>query len=368
MQYQFFSTIYWVKTKYPCFEVMHTLKCLLLMSRNPLKITIFYVLTCLPAVVGAVKQGNDESHILRVTPAEKSTGTAYAGMVLIPAGPAVIGSSRVDESRTAINMPDLKPWYLDEHPVHEQTLKAFYLDRYEVTNSDYRRFVASTKKAPPHYWGSNGYIISLRKTQLYSLGVEELRKLVEQVLRKGLEVNGMERSALLELIEIRLRYLDRLPVTNINWHNAKAYCHWLNKRLPSENEWEKAARGQYGSEFPWGEQWIAWIGNVGLKQMNDGVAPVGSHLGDVSSYGIFDLSGNVSEWTASWYLPYTGSDYMSSEFGERHVVVRGASWRDTDDEALKLKQRGAFRAYQLPDAESDDIGFRCAADIQTAID
>ncbi|MEQ1813817.1 MAG: SUMF1/EgtB/PvdO family nonheme iron enzyme, partial [Candidatus Nitrotoga sp.] len=107
------------------------------------------------------------------------------------------------------------------------------------------------------------------------------------------------------------RAQDNLPVMSVTWSDAQKYCTWLKKRLPTENEWEIAARGKQGYEYPWGNVFD-------IKKTNDGqandkladrnqdnpIAPVGSYPEDKSPFGVMDMAGNVSEWVGDWYQPY----------------------------------------------------------------
>lgn len=291
-----------------------------------------------------------------------SAAPAREGMVLIPAGEFVMGSNKAEHEGVAGEFGNTKPWYLDEHPEHRVRLPAYFIDRYEVTNSDYREFFRAVDIAPPDHWLDRGYLLSLKEEKLRAVDIEKLRQLAVRTFKLDLDTRQMSKDELLAAIEGKIELQGREPVIYVSWHDADAYCRWAGKRLPSEAEWEKAARGANGQEFPWGQEWKEGMSNAGEAEWEDGVAPVGSYPTDRSPYGVFDLAGNVSEWVADWYQAYPGSDYRSDAFGEQFRVVRGAGRGGEGHYALHLFQRGAYRFNLPPDSRFNDLGFRCAAD------
>jgi formylglycine-generating enzyme required for sulfatase activity len=239
------------------------------------------------------------------------------GMVLIPAGPFIMGSNRVDTQGKSTEFGMAKPLFLDEHPEQKIFLPSYYIDRYEVTNTQYLRFVEGTRSRLPISW-PNGRIPPGR---------------------------------------------ENYPVTDINWYEADRYCHWLSKRLPTEAEWEKAARGPEGLEYPWGNEYDGQKANTGDTGLQD-LAPVGSFSSGKSPYGIYDMAGNVWEWTQDWYQPYPGSQYQTDAFGQKYKILRGSSWGGVGHYALPYFYRSAHRFYAVPEQGFADAGIRCAKDLQ----
>jgi len=234
-------------------------------------------------------------------------------MVLIPAGEFIMGSDEVDRDGNQAEMGNRKPWYLDEHPRRKLFLPDFFIDRYETPHQEYFEFVQTKQRKPPPYW------------------------------KEG-------------------RYPDgeaRLPVVEVNWYEAEDYCRWRGKRLPTEAEWEKAARGPTGKMFVWGNEFDPKKGNISAAGQG-GATPVGRWSLDRSDYGVFDLNGNVMEWTADWYQPYPGTDYQSPQFGESFKVAKGDAFGEQGHYALAIFSRLAYRQDVEPLARYPFLGFRCA--------
>ncbi|HEU5407102.1 MAG TPA: formylglycine-generating enzyme family protein [Nitrospira sp.] len=233
---------------------------------------------------------------------------APATMVLVPAGEFMM------EARQEYGMADK-----DERTIHTVYLDAFYIDQYEITTTRYAKFFQETKRSAPKYWS-------------------------EQVLKQH----------------------ERKPVVGVDWNEAVAYCSWAGKRLPTEAEWEKAARGTDQRLYPWGNE------EPGRERANFDrccdsshygiLTDVGSFEGGKSPYGVYDMAGNVWEWVADW--SDGGYDATSlernptgSSRGEKRVV-RGGSW-----DSAPAYVRSSYRLRLSPTFRLDNIGFRCARDV-----
>ncbi len=215
-------------------------------------------------------------------------GETPPGMVLVPAGEFIMG----ENNRSP-----------DESPRRKVFVPAFYIDKYEVTNEEF-------KKVFPDY-------------------------------------NFPKEQA-------------RYPVTGISWDEAMSYAARVGKRLPTETEWEKAARGEDGREYPWGNEFSESYCNSKEKNL-DSPAAVGSYISGVSPYGCFDMAGNMYEWVSDWYQRYEGNQFIRKEYGQIYRVLRGGSFM-TD----KFDVRCARRHFDRMDADRVDYGFRCAKDVISA--
>jgi iron(II)-dependent oxidoreductase len=231
------------------------------------------------------------------------------GMVTVPAGEFLMGS---DPRKDPAAGPQ-------EQPLHRVTLDAFEIDRYEVSNVEYLRFVLATGVSWPQFWRAKPF-------------------------------------------------LDKMathPVINVSWQEADAYCRWAGKRLPTEAEWEKAARGSDGRMFPWGDEPAGWIkSNIAHPGSKRGakyppLANINRYDKGVSPYGVYQLAGNVSEWVSDWFDP----DYYRKGINENPKgpdagelkVFRGGSWNEDPEVA-----RSAGRNGGEPTRKSYLTGFRCA--------
>ncbi len=234
-----------------------------------------------------------------VTPAPTASPTATPAptvedMVFVPAGSVLLNAASNGKCETVA-----------------VTLKPFYLDKTEVTNDQYALFLAANNSTPPPSW----------KGGLFAAGAE------------------------------------KLPVTDVSWEDATAYAAWGGKRLPTEAEWEYAARGGKDWLYPWGNEWRAELANVNGKQLQ----PAGSYAQSGGAFGAFDLIGNAAEWTGSNYNACAKDEAGSTNSDTANKVVRGGSYESKEATAA---WRQSLPAKRQGNANFKAIGFRCARDVQ----
>jgi len=250
--------------------------------------------------------------------------------VYVPAGEFLMGSSGLD--------PDAED---DEKPQHTVYLNAFWIDRTEVTNTMFAQFVAET-----------GYRTSAEKEGWGRPWTDNGWQKVDGA--DWQHPHGPDTS---------IAGLDDHPVILVSWYDAKAYCEWAGRRLPTEAQWEKAARGTDGRLFPWGNQaatcdYAVMKGNSGRGCGEVETWPVGGRPKGVSPYGALDMSGNVWEWVDEWYTEYPGTTHYSSNYGMKNKVLRGGGWYDG-----RPNIRAANRDISYaPNSRYGDVGFRCVAE------
>ncbi|MDD5773670.1 MAG: formylglycine-generating enzyme family protein [bacterium] len=225
---------------------------------------------------------------------------ARSAMILIPAGEFVMG---YDSGNS------------DENPVHKVNLSAYYIDKYEVNNREYQKFVRETDYPPPEIWNSKEYKIFSKPDK---------------------------------------------PVVGVSWEDAYNYASWAGKRLPTEAEWEKACRGDSSLLYPWGDKKPdKSLGNFCSDKTED----VKSFPEGVSPYGVYNMLGNVWEWCNDWYDEnyYKDSVYQNPSgpkiTGRR--VLRGGSFLCSLDIL-----RATLRGYADPKDKTIYCGFRCAKDVK----
>ena len=241
-------------------------------------------------------------------------------ITLVPSGEFLMGSREED-------------FIPEEMPQHAVILDAYYIDRYEVTNAQYWEFLDYIMKTGDHSKCSTSEPIN--KSHL-----------------PGNSFRGYEYKY--------YNYPD-YPVTRVDWYDAYAYAAWAGKRLPTEAEWEKAARGTDGRRFPWGNVWEIKFCNVGT----DGNLPVtvGSFEDGNSVYGCYDMTGSVSEWCEDWYHP---EYYLSSPKKNPKGPIKGTGKRIIRGGSMfaqnVYKLRCAVRMFGEPGDRNKSVGFRCAKD------
>jgi len=272
-------------------------------------------------------------------------GEDGAEMLLIPGGAFDMGSTR-DEVERALAVcqrqnsleliPEFKGYcrrkYAYETPQARVTVEAFYLDRYEVTNALFEMFIKATghrTRAEREGWG--------------------------WVLVRN--VNGATWRA---PTGPGSTAVSTHPVVQVSWEDAKAYCQWAGKRLPTEAEWEYAARGTDGRKYPWGNSFES-----NRADFSNRVAPVGSYPSGASPFGILDMAGSVYEWVSSLYkpYPYSATDGREDPNASGERVLRGGAW-DMGSEDGPEKIRFAGRGAYEPFFSTEYIGFRCAQEVQ----
>jgi formylglycine-generating enzyme required for sulfatase activity len=239
-------------------------------------------------------------------PEEIVDGQGVVAMRLVPAGKFTMGSNTDSDSN---------------NPAHVVYLEAYYIDVYEITNAQYEKCVVAGSCEQPHF----------------------------------------ERTDFRPSYYGNPEFAD-FPVIYVNWHMANTYCKWRGARLPTEAEWEKAARGTDGRMYPWGE-------GISCEQANyDGdpspalfctgdTSKVGMFESGRSPYGMYDMAGNVFEWVSSLYQPYPYDPADGREDPKRGGtrVLRGGAWSEGPDD-----QRVSYRSWIGPEHSESAIGFRCA--------
>ena len=242
-----------------------------------------------------------------------STPRVRQAMVAIPGGEFIMGNDgRGDDG----------PGDEDERPAHRARVRTFRIDRYETTNAMYEAFVKATGRTIPHHW-ANG-------------------------------VSPEDKA-------------DH-PVVYVNWHDADAFCRWAGKRLPTEAEWERAARGTDGRRFPWGNEFSTTKANPPqywlTKHEPGDTMPVGSFPQGRSPEGLEDMAGNVYEWVSDWYQPYPGNAVPNVHYGVKNRVLRGGSWYDCLSYGCGLSSPVYNRSRFAPAIKNKGFGFRCAQDVK----
>jgi iron(II)-dependent oxidoreductase len=257
------------------------------------------------------------------------------GEALIPAGPFRMGT-------------DVEPWALDnERPAHEVDLPAFFIDVAAVTNGRYAQFIADGGYGQPRWWTDEGW--------QYRVQAGLTAPMHWHRDGDGWVCTRFGRTAPVDPAE---------PVVHVTYHEARAYAAWAGKRLPTEAEWEKAARFDPATgrsrRYPWGDE-SPQPHHANLGQRHLAPAPAGAYPDGASPLGVHQLIGDVWEWTDSDFHGYPGfeafpyREYSEVFFGPKYKVLRGGSFA-TDPAAC----RGTFRNWDLPIRRQIFSGFRCA--------
>ena len=256
---------------------------------------------------------------------ERARLPAHDEMILIPAGEFIMGSDKkVDRNA-----------YQAEFPQRTVYLKAYEIDKFEVTTVQFLKYVLAHDQPPLIDWQYDGG--NFQET------------------------------------------MSNHPVMHVSWNEADAYCRWAGKRLPTEAEWEKAARGEDGRIYPWGNQMAglsrANYGRTGLSgpvrdrperlMLYPPIISVDKYDNAVSPYGAFQMSGNVAEWVADWYdrkyyATAPDKDPIGPEKGTQRGF-RGGSWIDSTP-SVRVAQRNGTD----PSTKMNWLGFRCARDVKPA--
>ena len=229
---------------------------------------------------------------------------APPGMVYVPEGYFQMGDSASESE--------------DAKPMHFVYTSAYFIDRYEVSNAEYQKFMEATQHPPPPYWDDE-----------------------------------------------RFNKPDH-PVVGVSWFDAMAYARWQGRRLPTEAEWEKAARGNDARLYPWGEKWskgflLHFVNVFGMEDQYEFTAPVDYFPSGASPFGLTSMAGNVWEWCLDWYDKdyYRTSPELNPEgpsaAGQKMKVLRGGSWVNSIDGVQVIQ-----RSRNLPTAKKTIYGFRTA--------
>jgi len=332
------------------------------------------------------------------------------GMVHVPAGEFLMGSNEGN---------------FDEAPAHRVRLSAYFIDRNEVTVGEFAAFVRDTDaydaiEGPwfrvstegcvgllAHFEKRYGVVFAEFKpaqptdrmaaerltsdTLRWKAGVAALRVLLGK--DKGLADGFAADIANAPMVQDRIREESRMPIRFVAWRDAANYARWAGKRLPTEAEWEKAARGNDARTYPWGNEWDGTKARAGLD-VDDGPTLVGNHPEGASLCGCLDMAGNVWEWCEDWFgefyyresvnavdpkgpeglpngeLPkqdpnahYLQNAAKQGRETDTRKVVRGGCWAGGMIGHTEFNNRCSRRLWSNPNYWSEDTGFRCAKDV-----
>ncbi|MFH1488334.1 MAG: bifunctional serine/threonine-protein kinase/formylglycine-generating enzyme family protein [Pseudomonadota bacterium] len=250
------------------------------------------------ALEGAtVLEGADATVVPEERP--KPSPETVVDMTMVSAGHFWMGSS-LNESKNDT-----------EKPRHRAYLSTYYIDKTPVTNQAYRKFLKEAGHPEPNYWADPQFNHPMQ------------------------------------------------PVVGVSWHDAVAYAEWANKRLPTEAEWEKAAKGEESLIYPWGNEFKSGLANVDYSLVQ--TSPVDQYPSGAGPYGSLDMVGNVWEWCLDWfdekyYAASPPKNPPGPKSGQKRVI-RGGAW-----DTISFNARNAFRFFANPETKSTNIGFRCVVD------
>ncbi|HEY0804441.1 MAG TPA: ergothioneine biosynthesis protein EgtB [Pseudonocardiaceae bacterium] len=279
--------------------------------------------------------------VLDAPPPPRPPGTRLPTEVIVPGGPFIMGTST-------------EPWALDnERPAHQVHVDGFAIDTVPVTNGAYQRFIAAGGYDDPRWWHETGWAHRI-----------EAKLVAPRFWQRDSDGWLRTRFGVVEPVPA-----DE-PVMHVSWYEADAYARWAGRGLPTEAEWEKAARFDPATgrsrRFPWGDgEPTDAEANLGQRHLRP--APVGAYPAGASPLGVHQLIGDVWEWTSSdlygypGFAPFPYREYSEVFFGPDYKVLRGGSF-GTDAVAC----RGTFRNWDYPIRRQIFAGFRCARDIRPA--
>jgi len=267
--------------------------------------------------------------LLCVVPSE-AFGKTPEGMALIPAGEFTMGT---DEPQANA----------DQRPAHKVYLDAFYMDKTEVTNAQFEEFILAGGYKTRKYWTKAGWEFIQKERFFYSSPRRETYRIQTPLAFGGNTVSTAPDH----------------PVIGVSWYEAAAYATWAGKRLPTEAEWEKAARGTKERTYPWGNKMD--FSKLRYFPHQEKVKPVGSFPKGASPYGVLDLAGSVWEWCADWYdensYPQSQKKNPQGPATGDAKVLRGGGW-----DSIRLQLRCTHRYAEKPTHRAYTIGFRCVTD------
>ena len=253
--------------------------------------------------------------------AAAALSAAEPGMALVPRGTFQMGRSKLTSDDKTTMRPQV---LLDDRPVHAVTLDAFWMDTHETTQAQYAEFVKATSRPAPYHWQGAGVPAGT----------------------------------------------GAFPAYNVTWDDARSYCEWRGKRLPTEAEWERAARGGIeGADYPWGDKYDA---KQARHNTETGPGEVGRYA--PNGFGLYDMAGSISEWTADWfereYYKHSPAENPKGPAAGTYKIIRGGAWSDQGRRITVF-----FRNWVRPTQRQPNIGFRCVKDappvarrIESAID